>query len=359
MAIPWNELAERYKSALMEYLNHQEEAMLGRAWELGRELVASDPGILDLASLHQQVLEHVLARSLSPEDRGRLAVATEFYLQCLSPLEMVHRGLKESNATLQRLHHTLEQQVRKEQRHHRELSFAQEVQKSFLPTESPRVPGYRFSQYYQPARQVGGDYFDFMDLPNRRLAIAVGDVAGKGMPAALMMARVLAEQRYFLLAERTAAEVLTRLNGQLAQSDSERRFVTCVLMILDLESHRATVANAGHPAPLLRRKGSSAVGPVGAAEAASPLGVAPDTSYTEAEISLEPGDVFVMFTDGVTDAQDASGEFYQMRRLVDVLSRGPHQIDSIAETILQDVKRFAAGDRLSDDLTLICLGREP
>jgi sigma-B regulation protein RsbU (phosphoserine phosphatase) len=97
---------------------------------------------------------------------------------------------------------------------------------------------------------------------------------------------------------------------------------------------------------------------VGAAETALPLGVALDASYTEAEVSFEQGDVFVIFTDGLTDAEDASGEFYQMRRLVDVLSLGPPQIDSIAETILQDVKRFAAGDRLSDDLTLICLGRE-
>src|SRR5262249_2050038 len=160
---------------------------LEQAWELGRGVVGSDLGILELVAVHQQLIESVLARPLAPDERVRTAKATEFFLQCLSPFEMVHRGVKEANVTLRRLHHTLEQHVLEKQLLHQELQFAREVQKSFLPSAPPEVPGYCFYQYYQPAREVGGDYFDYMRLPGGRLAVAVGDVSGKGMPAALLM----------------------------------------------------------------------------------------------------------------------------------------------------------------------------
>jgi serine phosphatase RsbU (regulator of sigma subunit) len=315
-------------------------------------------GILELAAAHQEALEGALGRSLSPEARGRLAKTSEFFLQCLSPFEMVHRGVKEANVTLGRLHHALEQHVLEQQLLHRELEFAREVQKHFLPSSVPRVPGYHFSHYYQPAREVGGDYFDYMYLPGHRLAVSIGDVAGKGMPAALLMARVLAEQRYCLLAERTTAEALTRLNGQLAQCVPEGRFVTCVLLVLEPEAHRATLANAGHPPPLLRRSGSPVAEPLGAAEVDLPLGVDAHLSYTQAEVTLQGGDVITLFTDGLTEAQNLSGGFYQSRRLAGLLALGPNQVGSLAEAILQDVKRFAAGNEPGDDLTLICFGRE-
>src|SRR5262245_49961863 len=102
-------LSEQYKSALMDYLAQPGDGALERAYELGRRVVASDLGILEVAASHQEVLESLLARSLSPEDQGRLSKSTDFLLQCLSPFEMAHRGVKESNATLHRLHHTLEQ----------------------------------------------------------------------------------------------------------------------------------------------------------------------------------------------------------------------------------------------------------
>lgn len=358
MTIARYDLAQLYQAAMSNYLEQPGEAALEQAWELGREIVASDLGILELAEAHQEALEGALAQLLAPEDRLRLTKVSDFFLQCLSPFEMVHRGVKEANVTLGRLHHALEQHVVERQLLHRELEFAQKVQKRFLPSAAPRVPGYRFAQYYQPAREVGGDYFDYLYLPGRRLAIAVGDVAGKGMPAALLMARVLAEQRYCLLAERTLAEALTRLNGQLAEYIPEGRFITCALLVLEPESHRVTLANAGHLPPLLRRKGSSVVEPLGAAKAGWPLGIDLEISYSQAEVTLESGDVIVLFTDGLTEAEDLSGERYQLRRLADLLAQAPNQVDSLAHAVLQDVRRFAAGKELGDDFTLVCFGRE-
>jgi serine phosphatase RsbU (regulator of sigma subunit) len=358
MTVALDNLSEQYKSALMDYLEQPGEGALERAYELGRRVVASDLGILEVAASHQEVLESVLGRSLSPEDHGRLAKSTDFLLQCLSPFEMAHRGVKESNVTLHRLHHTLEQHVLEEQRVHQEMEFAQQVQRTFLPAAAPQVTGYRFYQHYQPARAVGGDYFDYMHLPGRRLAVTIGDVMGKGVPAALLMARVLAEERYCLLAERTTAEALTRLNRALTEAVPESCFVTCVLIVLDLECHRATVANAGHPPPLLRRRRSTLVELVRAAEAAFPLGVAPDVSYTQVELDLQQGDAVVIFTDGLTEAQNLTGELYKLQRLSTILSEGPDQADSIAKAVLRDLKVFAERDNVSDDLTLICFGRE-
>jgi phosphoserine phosphatase RsbU/P len=270
---------------------------------------------------------------------------------------MVHRGMKETNLTLRRLHWTLEQHVIEEQRLHQELEFARQVQQSLLPTASPRVPGFRFYQYYQPAREVGGDYFDYVHLPGRRLAVAVGDVAGKGVPAALLMARVSTEERYCLLTERTASEALTRLNQELTPSIGDR-FVTCVFLILDLESYQVTLVNAGHLPPLLRRGGSPIVEHVGTETAGLPLGVAPEVPYVQTEFSLQQGDVLALFTDGLTEAENLSGELYQLQRLAAIFSCGPGQVDAIADTVLKDVKRFTSGTSLRDDVTLICFGRE-
>jgi phosphoserine phosphatase RsbU/P len=350
-------LSEQYKSALLDYLEQPGEGALERAYELGRRVVASDLGILEVAASHQEVLQNLLAHSLSPEDHGRLTKSTDFLLQCLSPFEMVHRGVKESNITLHRLHHTLEQHVLEEQRVHQEMEFAQQVQRTFLPATAPRVPGYCFYQHYQPARAVGGDYFDYMQLPGGRLAVTIGDVTGKGVPAALLMARVLVEERYSLLAERTTGEALTRLNRALTESVPESCFVTCVLIVLDLEIHRATIANAGHPPPMLRRRKSMRVEPVAAAEAAFPLGVTPDVSYTQVELDLLPGDAILIFTDGLIEAQNPAGELYKSQRLSALLSESPSKADAIAQAVLRDLRVFAERDNVSDDLTLICFGR--
>jgi serine phosphatase RsbU (regulator of sigma subunit) len=358
MTAALDNLAEQYRSALVDYLERPGEDALERAYQLGRRVVASEMGILEVAASHQEVLENLLGRSLSGQDRCLLAKSTDFLLQCLSPFEMAHRGVKESNVTLHRLHHTLEQHILEQQRVHQEMEFAQQVQRTFLPASPPLLAGYSFYQHYQPARAVGGDYFDYMHLPGNRLAVTIGDVTGKGVPAALMMARVLTEQRYCLIAERNTSEALTRLNRTLTEYAPEDCFVTCIIMVLELETHRVTVANAGHPPPILRRKTCPHPELVGTEEAAFPLGVAPSLAYAQTELDILPGDTLLIFTDGLTEAQNPAGELYKLQRLLTLVCQAPSQPDAVLRTVLHDLKMFAEKGNVADDLTLICFGRE-
>ena len=130
--------------------------------------------------------------------------------------------------------------------------MAHEVQHGFLPAASPRIPQYEFFDFYEPASQLGGDYFDYVPLPGGRLAVVVADVSGKGIPASLLMARLSADARYCLASEPTPAEAVDRLNRAFCEAGWEDRFVTLVLAVLDVQQHEVTVVNAGHLPPLLR-----------------------------------------------------------------------------------------------------------
>src|SRR5262245_35814522 len=187
----------------------------------------------------------------------------------------------------------------------RELVQAQQVQLSLLPAQ-PDVPGYEFSAYYRPAREVGGDSYDFIPLPTRRLAITVGDVAGKGVPAALLMAKVSADAQFCFQLEEDPAAALNRLNARLyPHASAVGRFVTFTAAVLDAESHAVTLVNAGHPPPLLYRPGTGAVQEaLPGGTAGLPLGVEKGEVYRAFRVGLQPGDCLILYSDGVTEAMD-------------------------------------------------------
>ena len=147
------------------------------------------------------------------------------------------------------LHETL----LREQALERELRVAHEVLRGFLPAASPRIPQYEFFAFYEPASQLGGDYYDYIPLSGGRLAVVVADVSGKGIPASLLMARLSADARYCLASEPTPAEAVNRLNRAFCEAGWEDRFVTLVLAVLDVQRNEVAVVNAGHLPPLLRR----------------------------------------------------------------------------------------------------------
>ena len=144
--------------------------------------------------------------------------------------------------------------VLREQALKRELSVAHEVLRGFLPAASPRIENYEFFEFYEPANQLGGDYYDYIPLPGGRLAVVVADVSGKGIPASLLMARLSADTRYCLASEATPAEAVARLNRVFCDAGWEDRFVTLVLAVLDPARHEVTLVNAGHLPPLLRAR---------------------------------------------------------------------------------------------------------
>lgn len=245
----------------------------------------------------------------------------------------------------------------RQQRLQQELDFARQVQIGFLPTDPPQMASYRFYHYYEAAQEVGGDYFDYVWLPGGNLAIALGDVAGKGVPAALLMAKLSAMVEHAVLTEAGTAAALTHLDRELDHTVHEHHFITCVLGILDGRSHELTLANAGHPPPLLRRRRSGEVVHLAEQKSGLPLGVAPDIAYDETNTTLEPGDMVVLYSDGVTEAKNDRAKLYELERLAAAVASGPTEVGCLGQAVLDDVHRFVAGHDQSDDITLICFGR--
>jgi phosphoserine phosphatase RsbU/P len=239
----------------------------------------------------------------------------------------------------------------------RDLEAATQIQKSFLPASRPRVPQLRFFDYYSPARHIGGDYYDYIPLPGDRLAVTLGDVSGKGVPAALLMARLSASVRFSLAAESDAPTAMRRLNNVLTQTGSDVRFVTFAAAIIDLNTYDVTLVNAGHMPPLRRRLGHAEVDEIGDAIVGLPLGVM-DKPYEQMSFSLEPGDVLLLYTDGVTEARNPGNDQYGLERLRRVVSTGPKDVEALGAGVLADVRKFAAGRPQNDDLTIVCFGRD-
>ena len=244
----------------------------------------------------------------------------------------------------------------------RDLELAHTVQQGFLPHQSPEIEGYEFFHFYEPANQVGGDYFDYITLPRNRLAIVVADVSGKGMPAALLMAKLSAEAKFALVSEAGPTGALLKLNAQFAQASWADRFVTMAVAVLDLERHEVQLANAGHLPPYARRRDGS-VEPVGLDQISVPLGVIDELHCEQLTVPLAPGDSLVMFTDGISEAMNMNNDLYGLARISEQVSvpgggASAAGVKQLGDQILQDVKRFVGKRSQSDDMCLLCFGRK-
>jgi serine phosphatase RsbU (regulator of sigma subunit)/pSer/pThr/pTyr-binding forkhead associated (FHA) protein len=240
----------------------------------------------------------------------------------------------------------------------RDLEFATQVQLGFLPKSRPKVAGYAFADYYEPAQRVGGDYFDYIQLPNGRLAVALADVAGKGVPAALLMARLYSSVRFHLLSQPDVASAMAGLNAEISVSGLGHRFITCVVMVLDPAQNQLTLVNAGHLPPL-RRNCAGKVEPIGATESGLPLGIVPDQKFQQTTFDLVPGESWLVFTDGVTEAMRTAKEIYGNKRLIDFVERGPDRVDDLVKGVVDDVERYVEGRPQSDDICMVGFQRLP
>jgi serine phosphatase RsbU (regulator of sigma subunit) len=250
----------------------------------------------------------------------------------------------------------MHEQVVEQQALQRDLELARQMQRSLLPQRPPQVPGYFFFEYYQAARHVGGDYYDYIQLPGGRYGVIVGDVAGKGMSAALLMARLSADVRFSLASEPDPAKAVRQINEGFAHHDWQDRFVTMIAAVLNPITSELVMVNAGHMAPLLRRSDGT-VEEVGEAAAGLPLGVAPGYEYLSYVHRLEPGDVVTMFTDGFSEAMNGERELYGLERLREQIRSPAAGVESFGQHILEDVRRFVNGVDQSDDMCLVCFGR--
>lgn len=240
----------------------------------------------------------------------------------------------------------------------RNLNIAENVQKRFLPHSVPKIPGYEFFAFYQPTYEVGGDYYDFMQLPGNRLGIALGDVAGKGVAAALMMAKFSGDTRFCVSTEGSPQMAIEKLNNLLCAAGIDEKFMTMSLSLLDLETNRVTLCSAGHP-PLFLRRADGTVEELGEDISGFPLGIMPDWQYKQLEVNIFPGDVLVIYSDGVTDARSPTEEIYdsrEKRRLLKRVTESPGGPEAVGRAILQDIREFSLGHKQADDITLVCFG---
>ncbi|MGC3966643.1 MAG: PP2C family protein-serine/threonine phosphatase [Pirellulales bacterium] len=230
------------------------------------------------------------------------------------------------------------------------------MQQGFLPDAPPAIEGYEFFDFYEAANQIGGDYFDYVQLPGERLAVVLGDVAGKGMPAALLMAKLSSDVRYSLATGVSPADAVNKLNAAFARGDFESRFVTLVAVVLDCKTHEATVVNAGHMSPYLRTRDGQ-VRKIGEDEKGLPLGVIDNAQFETCTVTLQPGECLTIYTDGINEAMNAANELYGFERLEKLVAEERRPISTYGKAILDDVNNFVGKRAQSDDRCLICFGR--
>jgi serine phosphatase RsbU (regulator of sigma subunit)/anti-sigma regulatory factor (Ser/Thr protein kinase) len=245
-------------------------------------------------------------------------------------------------------------QVREHERIEQELRTAQQIQRTFLPKDIPAPPGWRLVPYYQPAREVGGDFYDFHVFEDGRLGIVLGDVTGKGIPAALVMTAARTMLRTAAQQQPAPGEVFARVNDLLCTDIPTGMFVTCFYALLEPTSGRLRFANAGQDLPYLRHEDGS----IGELHATGmPLGLMPGTSYDEGTALLAPGDSLLFYSDGLVEAHNPRREMFGLRRLARLVEQRPGDQTLIA-ALLRELQAFTgAGWEQEDDVTLVAVQR--
>lgn len=237
----------------------------------------------------------------------------------------------------------------------RELQVAREVQRSLLPQQTPSLPGFEIGAWWLPAREVSGDYYDYLKTDSERLAVVIADVSDKGMPAALLMALTRSTVRACLSGAGGLAERIANVNRLLAADAANGMFVT--LFCAEMDSNGAvTYVNAGHNPPIL----VTAEGLVELRRTGAALGLFEDAAYTQRQVSLAPGDFIVFYTDGATDAMNAEGaEFGKERLSTFIHDQRRAAAPALAATLAAALQEFTGDAPAADDITLVIVRRTP
>ena len=250
----------------------------------------------------------------------------------------------------------LEQEIIERERVEQELKVARRIQQASLPKEVPKLEGWQITPYYQPAREVGGDFYDFLELPNGHLGLVVGDATSKGVPAALVMAAARSMIRALAPTSGSPGEVLKRVNDALYPDTPSEMFVTCFYAILHPASGRLLYANAGHDLPYMRRRSGDAEE---LRARGMPLGLMPGMSYEEKETILEAGEAALFYSDGLVEAHTSKGEMFGFPRLRTLVAdHGKER--TLGEFLMGELYSFVGeGWEQEDDITLLTLRRSP
>ncbi len=246
------------------------------------------------------------------------------------------------------------QETLEKQRLEEELSIAREIQRKLLPDAVPQIAGYEFAGMNNSHSQVGGDYFDYIQIDEKQLAITIADVSGKGVPAALLMANIQASLHAIIHTEWTLSEKVARINNIIHANTNMDKFITFFVAIIDLDKNELTYVNAGHNPPMLFPRGC-ADEKVRLLEAGGLiLGMMKNMPYEQETIALQPGDLLILFTDGVSEAMNEKDEEFEEFRIEKSIRK---HIDKSAEQLMfcleKDVKEFTGSAPQSDDITIL------
>ncbi len=235
----------------------------------------------------------------------------------------------------------------------KELSIAREIQNSFLPSREPDLPGFDLAGMNIPSRLVSGDYYDFIRIVEGQWGIVVGDVSGKGIPASLIMASFRASLLAEIRNNYAISVIMSKVNRLLWESTAPHQFVTAFYGVLDLEKRLLTFSNAGHnPGLILHVNGTFSILEIGGLV----LGAFPESAYEESYIGLVPGDILVLYTDGVTEIYNEEGEEFGVERLQELVAANRNMTaDQMAQKIKQEVLDYAPNGAIQDDFTLMIL----
>jgi serine phosphatase RsbU (regulator of sigma subunit)/predicted ester cyclase len=296
-------------------------------------------------------------------DRGEIAGIVPTGTELLFTAIVIHRVVggriaeewSEGSGLEEITQRRLEQEMRERERVEQELRVAHRIQQASLPRAMPKLEGWEITHHYLPARQVGGDFYDFHPLSDDRLGIIIGDATGKGVPAALVMATTCGMLRAVAQsADYSPGAVLERVNETLFPNIPPNMFVTCFYAILDPESGRLLYANAGHNLPCCRHEHAS----IELRARGMPLGLMPGMSYEEKETILEAGDRALFYSDGLVEAHDPRGEMFGFPKLEGLVAEYGEEEGSLVDSLLEELKRFTGEEwEQEDDITLLTLER--
>jgi sigma-B regulation protein RsbU (phosphoserine phosphatase) len=336
--------------------------------EAGIDFALNDPALAAFAAGGEEApsgllpgARYLLAVPIVVEQgpRGFLAVGDKESRRGVGPFPPGDRrilGLFANQAAIALENARLHRQALEKERLERELTLAAEIQRQILPKGSPQVTGYDLVGWNRPARQVGGDYYDLLLLPDGTVSLALGDVSGKGMPAALMVSTLHSALRLLLGRSGLGPDFLERLNSHIFESSAANKFITLLLAELNPATAALHYLNAGHnPGLLLRRNGD--VEEMGSG--GLPIGILPGSRYLLKSVALGPGDLVCIYSDGITECASPEDEEFGMDRLLDLLAEHRDRpLQEVVNAIDQATIDFAAGLPQLDDQTVVLLRRE-
>jgi len=339
------------------------EGLIGRVWQTGQSVCFSELSqVPELVKLRDSAFgtASVMVASLSygKQDLGVLAVANGPMGAPFSQGDfIVFKSIAEQSAFA--LYNAIIYSMANEKKRlDHDLEIARDIQRILLPAEAPAINGFQISGINVPARQVSGDYFDYIRVDDERLGVAIADVSGKGVPASLIMAICRSVLRAEAARNPSPADVLRKVNRQLYPDIKEDMFISMAYLILDHERNGITLARGGHDAPLLYKQQSQSVTPIKSPGMVVGIdsGNVFDRITSDFAVPLERDDCLILYTDGVTEALNTEGDEFGLERTTEsVRASASDGAQAIVRRIIDDVRNFAGSQPQNDDITLIAI----